>query len=313
MYVFIVNPVAGDGRAKRIHRKIQKLDELRDMETRHYITRYRGHATEIVKDIEREAAEGEIVQAIIVIGGDGTIHEVVNGLIDRKVPIVYIPGGSGNDFARGAAIEKDYKRAMDIVLNESVEEPFWLGAFETDEEKQRRFVNCIGFGFDAVVAKSAKSVPFRRVLNKLGLGTFIYLFALIRELITYKPFDITLEMDGVKREFKDLFLVTINNHAYFGGGMKINPLAKNNGEHLSVLVVDSISKWKVLALFSMVFTGRHLQFKEVHTFEAKEIGIYGNTLLPYQVDGECGETGSAIMSNDPKPMSIKGSLEIAEA
>ncbi|NMA94417.1 MAG: diacylglycerol kinase family lipid kinase [Clostridiales bacterium] len=306
MYIFIVNPIAGDGKAKRIFRRIQGLEEYQNIETEHYITQYPGHAIEIIKQIEMEFEEGKAIQAVIVIGGDGTMHEVINGLTNKEIPMGYIPGGSGNDFARGAEISTDYVKVLNDVIHNSTQKFYWLGSFAGENGATNNFVNCIGFGFDAVVAKGANSVPFRKVFNKLGLGTLIYLVSLIRGLISYKPLELTLELDGVKHIYEEAFLITINNNSYLGGGMKINPLAKNNGEHLSVLVIESISKWKVLGLFLTVFTGGHLKFKETSTFDAKQIEIYANSPLPYQADGEYGETSYAKMTNNPEPMRLKG-------
>src|SRR5699024_4442580 len=93
-------------------------------------------------------------------------------------------------------------------------------------------------------------------------------------------------------------------HPYFGGGMKINPLAHNNGQTLSILVIDSISKWKVLALLGTVFTGKHLQFKGVHTFEGREITMSSESPAPYQTYGEMRTNKQIHVNNRNKPIHI---------
>lgn len=102
----------------------------------------------------------------------------------------------------------------------------------------------------------------------------------------------------------------MNNHPYIGGGMKINPHAVNNADTYSIIVVDSISKWKVLALFGTVFSGRHLRFKGVSTFKARDIILKSSTKqpVPMQVDGE---TSSAIYCHIQKPEKPI-SLQVAE-
>src|SRR5699024_11461172 len=104
------------------------------------------------------------------------------------------------------------------------------------------------------------------------------------EVVRYKSSELTMGVDGEPIHFERVVLLTINNHPYFGGGMNINPLAHNDGQTLSVLVIDSISKWKVLALLGTVFTGKHLQFKGVHTFEGREITLSSESPAPYETD-----------------------------
>lgn len=305
MYILIVNPVAGNGRAKKIYKRIERLDFFQREKCATYFTSYPWHVLEIVEQVEKKVASGAFIQAIIVIGGDGTMHEVVNGLNNTSIPIAYIPGGSGNDFARGVGISKNPEKVLTAILDDTAL-TYWLGTFKTKEEQKQKFVNCIGFGFDAVVVDFARRVPFRTILNKLRLGTLIYLFAMFRALISYKPRRITLELDGTRHTFERAFFITVNNHPYFGGGMKINPLAKNNREHLSIIVVDSISKWKILALFGTVFIGKHLSFQGVHTFFSKQITVSADTPLPYEVDGEYGETNYAQMENNAHSIQVKG-------
>src|SRR5699024_20395 len=126
------------------------------------------------------------------------------------------------------------------------------------------------------------------------------------ELVRYKPIELTMEVDGEPIHFERVFLLTINNHPYFGGGMKINPLAHNNGQTLSILVIDSISKWKVLALLGTVFTGKHLQFKCVQTFARRETTRSSESPAPYQTDGDIGTTQLVHVNMRNKPVHILG-------
>src|SRR5699024_35108 len=104
MYIFIVNPVAGNGRAKRIFSEITSSYLYHQIKSTYFFTKYEGHAEEIIKNIIEDHAN--VVEVIIVIGGDGTLHEVMNGLAAEQIPIAFIPGGSGNDFARGCSIKE---------------------------------------------------------------------------------------------------------------------------------------------------------------------------------------------------------------
>jgi len=305
MYIFIINPIAGNGRAKKIHVQLLKDPEYVQLNPIHYYTEYSGHAEIIAAEIN-ETIDGQLVEGIVIIGGDGTLHEVMNGMRLHDVPISFIPGGSGNDFARGFRLKKNPKETLDAIKNNVKTLNYWLGVYETNQIKNNYFVNCIGFGFDAVVAASANNSRYKRIFNRLYLSPIIYLFSLIKELLFYKPVSITVEMDGVERQFSQCLLFTVNNHPYIGGGMKVNPLAENNMDDYSIIVIDSISKWKVLVLFSTVFTGRHLRFKEVSTFNARQIKIQATEPVPYQVDGETSSTMKCSIKKPANPTIIKG-------
>src|SRR5690625_5295491 len=99
MYIFIVNPIAGNGRAKRVFTKLKKSPLFQQINSQYYFTRYIGHAEEISQQISQESKHN--INAIIVVGGAGTFHEVINGLENNKIVVAIILRVSGNDFARG--------------------------------------------------------------------------------------------------------------------------------------------------------------------------------------------------------------------
>lgn len=305
MYILIINPVAGNGRAKQFYKTILKSEQLKEFTFYPFYTEYEGHAEEITQQLFTKYNPADIY-GIIVFGGDGTMHEVLNGMGNVKVPISFIPGGSGNDFARGISLETKPIKIIHNIITNNKKVTYSLGQYHLNKEVNRKFVNCIGFGFDAVVAKSANESKLKKQLNKIKLGKISYLIALIKQLFFYKPIQITVEMDGTPKTFSRCFLMTINNQPYFGGGMKINPLAKNNNKHFSVLVVDSIPKWKVLLLFGTVFTGKHIHFKEVHTFKAHHVKVSATEKVPFQVDGETGLTDLCQIKKHENPIHVLG-------
>src|SRR5699024_5187548 len=132
---------------------------------------------------------------------------------------------------------------------------------------------------------------------------------LLRELLFYKPLQITLTADGKQRTFQRVLFLTINNQPYMGGGMKINPQAHNNKFDFSVIIVDSIPKWKVFLLFGTVFFGKHVSFKGVELIRAQRVTVTANTPIPYQVDGEYGETKQATIEKLRKPITLKGTKD----
>lgn len=302
MYAVIVNPIAGNGKALAIYEQVKGNPHLQK-NTRFYISEYKGHITNILKEMQ------EIKQAprlLFVIGGDGTMHEVANALENKNIKIVYIPGGSGNDFSRGANINTDTDQVIEQAITKEKEAQYSLSSYEIDSKGKQYFINCFGVGFDAVVTKSASGLRVRKLLYKLRLNSLVYVFALLRELFFYQPIKVTAIIDGHEKTFHKVLLLSVNNQPYMGGGMKINPDAINNREEFSIIVVDSIPKWKVLFLFGTVFFGKHVHFKNVQLFKASEIIIKGEHHLPFQVDGEYSELKQAIVKKSPSSLCIKG-------
>src|SRR5699024_299419 len=151
MYIFIVNPTAGNGRGAKVFKQMKDSPIYTTLETLEFITTYEGHARKITQEIDVITNKEKIV-AIVVIGGDGTINEVVNGLSHHHIPISFIPAGSGNDFYRGANLPKKPTTILKNIVQNNEVKPYWFGRAAL-QEQNKSFVNCIGFGFDAYVVK----------------------------------------------------------------------------------------------------------------------------------------------------------------
>jgi len=305
MYIFIVNPIAGSGRAMKTFSKIQASSLYKEIESRYFLTKYHGHGEKIVKHLVKEESNIKI-KTIIVVGGDGTLHEVVNGIGERHVPIAIIPSGSGNDFARNFR-----KRRNPLILLESIIKgegrlSYWVGNYQPKNGKKRCFVNSIGFGFDAEIAHTANHSFYKKILNKLRLGKLSYVVALIQILRRFEPLNIEFQVNGQKRKINDCWMVTITNHPYYGGGMKIIPDSFIRPTIFPILIIHSISKWKVLALFMTVFTGKHVNYKEVELLEATELKISSTDNMYYQVDGETYKSRPCVITKQSKAIDVMG-------
>lgn len=303
MYIFIVNPMAGNGRGKRVCAKIKKSKLYREIDHTFYYTKYPGHAEEIAHQI---TVNGHHVTSIIVVGGDGTLHEVMNGLGDVSIPVSFIPGGSGNDFARGCLIKGKTVKILNSIIQNKQEKSYWLGNYQINNNSQRHFVNNMGFGFDAEITRIANGSKYKRLLNAFRMGKFIYIIALIQVLLRFKPRETTIEIDGNRRVIKDCWMVTITNHPFYGGGMKIIPEVMIQPTVFSVLILHSISRWKVLGMFMTVFTGKHVHFKEVELLEATNLKIFTKNRMSFQVDGQTSTCTSCTISKQLQAIGIMG-------
>ncbi|WP_217589825.1 diacylglycerol/lipid kinase family protein [Lentibacillus saliphilus] len=284
MYIFIINPAAGYGRANKVYDKLKRTKAYRDIKSQSFFTEYLGHAEEIAQSI---AKRKHTPRCVIVIGGDGTLHEVINGLSGSSVSVAFIPGGSGNDFARGISLKGHAVDIFERILQEHRTIEYWCGDY-TIEGTTRQFVNSIGFGFDAEITRQANQSVYKKWLSIFYLSSLSYVFALIYMIFYFKPMTVTLKLDGQLHKIESCWMITIANQPYYGGGMKIIPHATVQPDVFSLLVIRSISKWKILALFMTVFAGKHLTFKEVECFDASDIEIHSSRPICYQVDGQTG-------------------------
>ncbi|WP_284139876.1 MULTISPECIES: diacylglycerol kinase family protein [unclassified Virgibacillus] len=303
MYIIIVNPIAGNGRGLKVFEEIKKTSAFQLVSSKCYKTEYQGHATEIVRKLH--TYNDADIHTVIVIGGDGTFYEAINGLGTNRYPFAYIPAGSGNDFARGAEIQGDPVALFQKIVSGDGISTYWLGDYYL-QDKRRHFVNSIGFGFDAEVTHRANSGSLKRIFNVIRVGKLSYVFALLYTLFRFQPFSIELEIDNEKRTIDQLWMTTVSNHPYYGGGMKINPSATVEKDYVTILLLHSISKWKVLGLFITVFWGGHTRFKEVEIVRAKQIVLKTKQEKFVQIDGETSTFQTCKIKKQQLPIIILG-------
>lgn len=284
---FIVNPKAKNGSCREIWRNIEtNLGEMK-ISFLAFFTEYPGHAKEIAESIALNAKGKPIT--IAAVGGDGTLHEVVNGTAGySNVMVGFIPGGSGNDFSRGFAIPKKAAAALHLLIrkNRKASHLIDLGKIQHNQLQETYFMNNMGVGFDAVVAKEANESEMKRLLNRVSLGRLVYVYILIKKLFTFRCLPMEISVDGKEYKYDDAWFVTVSNQQYYGGGMKIAPDALPDDGVLDVTVVHNLSRWKLLLVFISVFWGKHTLFREVEQFAGKSISILSENKVLTHADGE---------------------------
>lgn len=306
MYILIVNPTAGDGKALRVFKSIQNEPLFHQLSCRTFFTKYKDHGEELAPQLI-EMYPDKII-SFIVIGGDGTYHEVLNGLKSHNtIPLAFIPAGSGNDFARGISSKLKGVRLFRKIVTSSYYRPYWGGVYRTDRRKtnhSRLFANSIGFGFDAEIVRRSNKARYKKWLNKIHIGSLAYVIALLECLFRYQPKTLTITQDGVTTTHHNVWMLTICIHGYYGGGMKIIPNSKMNKDNFSVLLLKNISRWKILGLFLTVFWGGHQHFKEVSITESSQIHFSSYQPVAFQVDGQSGICESCHVKKETKPRSV---------
>lgn len=229
-----------------------------------------GQAATLARQGARDGYE-----IVFACGGDGTLSQVINGLLDTGVPTGLLPAGTGNDFARMVGVSRDPVLAARQALQGA---PGRVDLFSVNDGAAWA-VNIMGIGFDAAVAARMN----RRV--RLTGGAFAYVTAVLQELATHRAGEIELEIDGATWHGRAL-LVALANAVSYGGGMKIAPQASVTDGLMDVILVGEISKPAFLRAFPRVFRGTHLTHPAITAWQAKRVTVRSAAPQPVLLDGD---------------------------
>ncbi|MEH7251787.1 diacylglycerol kinase family protein [Neobacillus niacini] len=300
---FIINPKARNGYCLTIWKRVEAKLINNQIPFKAYFSEYHGHAIKLAEQIANSNNEDKV---IIAVGGDGTISEVVNGIINyNDITLGFVPGGSGNDFSRGFHIPAHPEEALEVILRlMKTEAPLIdVGKITMKDNSEHFFINNMGAGFDALISYEVNHSKVKAWLNKLSLGRLVYVYFLLKKLFSYKTSTIDLSIDGSRHILEQTWFVTVSNQPYYGGGMKIAPEAVPDDGLLDITVVHHLSRLKLLAVFISVFWGKHVHFKEVKTFKGKAVTIHSSSSLYVHADGE--NIGYTPLDIDVKTKTIK--------
>jgi diacylglycerol kinase (ATP) len=285
--LLIVNPVAAGGKTGKVWPDVE--NELRSLGLAfdHRFTEEPNHATALAREGVDQGYE-----TVVAVGGDGTINEVVNGLMppggDKAGAVLGIViTGRGSDLARTIGIPSDYREACARLGGDrTMTVDLGLVTFHQEgEEKQRYFVNVGGGGFDGEVAHRANRAP-----NFMG-GTIPYLTSLVSTLFSYRNKAVELTLDDQEPIRKVINSVVVANCQFFGGGMRVAPDADPNDGLFDVIVIGDIDKIEYLMTVPKVYDGTHITHPQVDTHRARRVEIRSELPVLLQVEGEvCGQS-----------------------
>ena len=269
MYNIIANPWSGEGKKKKLHaRAIAHFQKLRQ-EVRVVASERPGQIKEIAHSLTREG-KGDVV----VIGGDGTLHDALNGFTNfDKCALGLIPAGTGNDFAAAANIPSEPEAAVELIVK---------GAPRYTEFMQLprgvRGLNVAGTGIDVEILRRCRASKWLR-------GKLQYLISLIISLIKFKNYDLTVRVNGREVRYKTL-IACVGNGFRFGGGIRMCPQAVLGDNLLDFVAVDNVKKSRILPAFIKLMQGRILEEKFSRFERCDHIEIFSERPLTVQVDGE---------------------------
>ncbi|WP_032120720.1 diacylglycerol/lipid kinase family protein [Clostridium amazonitimonense] len=275
-HLFIINPVAGKGKAVGF---IQDIKEYFDKRDDYFleVTKRQGHAADLVREYVSKDT-----YRVYSIGGDGTLNEVLNGLVGSNSSLAVIPAGSGNDFIK--SIIQDENKNYENILERTIEGEEQL--VDLGSINYRYFINISSVGFDAVVTKNARNLKKKPLIS----GSLAYLLSIFSTIYKFRGIDVDIYIDGVEMKRKAI-LIAIANGKYYGGGMKVAPNAEISDGNLDICVVNNMNRLRLLRLFPKLIDGTHGEVEEVEFFKGKDILIKGKENFPINIDGEILEDG----------------------
>jgi len=251
--LFIINPVSGINRQKIIRRQINSFFDIKNFDYNIVYTKYPLHATEISKSAVKENYD-----IVVAVGGDGTVREIAQGLVNSNTKMAIIPIGSGNGFARHLKIPLNISKAIKIINKQKSIKS------DTATVNNNFFINVAGIGFDALVA--SKFAKFGR------RGVYPYVKIALEESLNYKAKNYSISIDK-KILNRKAFLLSIANSSQFGNNAYISPNASINDGLLDICILNEFPVHTAPSIALRIFDKTVDKSKYLEIFQGKEIDI----------------------------------------
>jgi len=273
----IINLTAGGGKPRPHLKTIFKYLKKNGFNFKVSYTSYHGEAVELAQKAADNGAE-----LIVSVGGDGTVNEIVNGIMKSKNdPLLgIIPLGWANDFIKSTNIPPNIIEACKILIKGKTKN-IDVGVIND----QIYFANICGVGFDAEVAQLANQMKSKHP-NLRILSAFVYVFATVKKLLSpFSYHDVKIKFDG-QEIHSNILCIAISNGKFYGGRFKITPEAILDDGLLEVCVIEEMGRFKYLSSIPKVFKGTHTSIKGIYFYRAKEVLIQSSEPVLAQVSGE---------------------------
>lgn len=284
MYNFIVNPNSRTGLGMKLWTQAERYLQREQIPYQVFFTNRAFHASEITRELSEK---GEPC-TIVVLGGDGTINEIMQGLSHPElITLGYIPIGSGNDFARDYRLPLNPKQALDNILHPKRTALMDIGCI-SGSGQTRYFAGSSGMGFDAAICLEALDSPIKRILNGLKLGNFTYVGIALHQLFSFTPFRASILLDETERHtLSNAYFISVMNHPYEGGGLKLAPDANGCDGLLDVCMISGFPKLLLPFLLPTAFFGKHTIFRKyVNIRRCRTVSLQTDVPAPVHSDGE---------------------------
>ena len=264
----IANPRAGHGRGARAVKELRLLLGVKEVKHELFETQHPGHATELA---QRLVEKGE--HRIIILGGDGTISEVVNATVNSEIELGIISVGTGNDLARSLGLPYNKpQKALEVILTG--------GPTKVDVgwEQDRCFISTLGLGFPALIAHEANKMKYLK-------GPTAFFIATYKAINHLRPIPVRITLDDVTLN-ANCTSILIQNTRFCGGGLLMAPGARIDDGLFDVVVVNDIGKADLMLNFPKVYSGRHLKHPKFSLYRSRSVRIDTPINLSKMFDGD---------------------------
>jgi diacylglycerol kinase (ATP) len=284
--VFIINPISGVGRYKIVEKAIEATLDKSKFDVTIAYTEYKGHATVLAREFSEKKFD-----YITSVGGDGTLNEVVNGMIDSESALAIVATGSGNGLARHLGISTDPKVAVSQINDE------FVVPIDTVSLNDYRFVSIAGVGFDALVAQLF-SVTEKR-------GFISYAKIAIKQFLNYNSKKYSMQFPDVLK-VKRAFFITFANSSQWGYNTKISPTASLNDGLVDVCIFKKPSLVKALFLIPVLFSNKINRTKQIKIIKTPEVIITrpNGKKMHIHIDGDSAKKVKSVHVK-VNPLSLK--------
>lgn len=287
MYCFIINPHAKSGTGYKVWKKIEKLLRLSQVEYQARLTERPGQAAEIAADWTKGCKEPKV---IVIVGGDGTVNEVVDGLsFCNTITLGYIPVGSGCDLARSLRLPRSPRRCLKKILHPKYHKLVDYGVITYGDEviHHRRFVVSAGMGLDAAVCHNLLYSWIQPLMNRLHLTRAAFLLVGLKQILRAKPVKGYILLDGIKKvEFNYIYFISAQIHPSEGSGFYFAPGADCSDGYLEVCVASHASKTQLFPLLLKAMLRHPRKNRRIRQFQCREATIHTERPVAVHVDGE---------------------------
>lgn len=294
MYYIIINPASRSGKGAKLWAHIEPMIKDKAVPYKAFFSKEMGHVSKLIRDISHSVLtkDSDQILKLIVLGGDGTINEALQGITDfDRTQIGYIPTGSSNDLARDLKFGSDTAAILERIF--SCKQPFLMdvGCLTYKDSagtlQKRYYAGSCGIGYDAAVCEESLTSKFKVIFNKIGLGKLTYLAIALKQLLATKKVSCTFTLDNNQVvTMPKFFFVAFMQHQYEGGGFMFCPGADYQDGILDICAVGNVPKWLVLLALPTAFKGKHYRFDGIHAYQASEIHLEASAPLWVHTDGE---------------------------
>lgn len=271
-HLFIVNPVAGKGKAIKIVPHINSLMDKLSLSYDIEVTEAPKHATEIA----RKYIQANEDLRIYAVGGDGTLNEVLQSVAGSNAAIGNIPTGTGNDFLKNFSKTSDPLKCLPEIIQAQPE------PVDLCKMNDLYYINIASAGFDADVVANTQYVK-RLPLFK---GKVAYIGGILLSLIKLKNYTATFYIDNEKVHMPNVLLSAFANGKYYGGGMEAVPSAVTDDGFLDICLVEGMGRLKIFRFLPKFLNGNHIQMKEVTIKRCRSFRMVSPSPVHVNADGE---------------------------